>query len=146
MVRSNVTIKNFNDEKPIEARVDTGATHSSIHGQDIKVGENTVQFKFGDYTYKFHLHRYSKVRTSNDATAEPRPIIRVDVVIDGKTIRNVEFNVNDRDDMKHDILIGRSTLAQAGILIDPAVSNIDGLDDKAERAEGTAESGSKEEE
>ncbi|MEM2159645.1 MAG: RimK family alpha-L-glutamate ligase [Candidatus Nitrosotenuis sp.] len=122
---TSVIVKHFNDEAPIEARVDTGAHVSSICGQDIKVSDNTVSFRFNDTIYKFHLLRMAKIRQADSEKAEERPVIRVDIVINGETLRNVEFTVNERKHMKYTILLGRQTLAAAGVLVNPAANLID---------------------
>jgi ribosomal protein S6--L-glutamate ligase len=124
---TSVVIKHFNDDVGIEARVDTGANVSSIAGEDIKVDKesNTVKFKFNNVVYKFHLLRLAKIKQADSEKTNERPVIRVDMVINGLTLHNIELNVNTREHMKYSILIGRNTLAQAGVLINPAANNID---------------------
>ena len=126
---TDVTIKFMNDEKPIEARVDTGATHSSLNASDIELNDNTVKFRFGEYLYKFPLYRVSKVKTSDNDAAEERPVIKVDMVINGIQVKNVELTLNDREHMTFNVLLGRSTLSSAGFLIDPSAQNIDSHED-----------------
>ena len=129
---TDVKIKFMNDDKPIEARVDTGATHSSLNADDIHIADNIVKFKFGEYVYKFPLYRVSKIRTSDNSTADERPVIKVDMIINGIEVKNVEMTLNDRQHMKYDVLLGRSTLSSAGVLIDPAAQNIDSGENKEE--------------
>ena len=122
-----VTIKHFNDGNPIEARVDTGAHVSSINGTDIEVDGASVKFRFNDTIYKFHLLRMAKIKQADngeDGISE-RPVIRVDIDINGTMLRNVEMTVNERDHMKYAVLLGRQTLAQAGVLVNPAATMID---------------------
>lgn len=132
---TNVVIKFMNDEKPIEARVDTGATHSSLNADNISQDDNTVKFRFGDFVYKFPLFRLSKIRTSDNDDADPRPVIKVDMIINGIVVKNVELTLNNRDHMKYDVLLGRSTLSSAGVLIDPAAQNIDKHTDEEKKEE-----------
>lgn len=122
---TSIIIKHFNDEKAIEARVDTGANLSSINGENIKIDGSTVRFKFNDATYKFNLLRTTKIKQANNDELDERPVIRVDLVINGQTLRNTEITINERGHMKYDMLLGRQTLAQAGVLVNPAVTNID---------------------
>lgn len=124
---TSVKIAHFNDDAAIESRVDTGANTSSIAGEDIKIDKhaNKVSFKFNGVTYKFHLLRIAKVKQADSDKAAERPIIRVDMEINGIKLRNIELNINTRPDMLYPILLGRSTLAQAGLLVNPAVNNID---------------------
>jgi ribosomal protein S6--L-glutamate ligase len=121
---SHVIIKHFNNEEPLEARVDTGAAMSSIHGEDIKIDDSSVRFKFKGTVYKFHLVRTSKIKQVDANDISERPVIRVDLTVNNQTLRNVEINVTSREDMKYDVLLGRNTLAQAGFLVNPAVGNI----------------------
>ena len=130
---TNILIKYINDDKPIEARVDTGASHSSLNADDIEHMENTVKFRFGSYIYKFPLFRMVKIKTSDNDTAEERPVIRVDMVINGISVNNVELTLNDRNHMNFNVLLGRSTLAAAGVLIDPSARNLDNEDEKSEK-------------
>lgn len=122
---TKVIIKHFNNEEPIEARVDTGANLSSIHGTDIKTTDSTIQFTFGKTRYKFHLVRDAKIKQSSISDAEERPVIRVDMVIDGITLRNVELSVTDREHMEYNILLGRKTLSAGGFLVNPAAGILD---------------------
>lgn len=117
-----IIIKYVNDNNPISARIDTGATHSSLHADSIEILGDMVKFRFGDYTYKFPTHRTSRVKTPNNEIKEwdRRPVIKVDIIIDEKTITDVELTLSDRGNMKYDLLIGRSTLIAGGFLVDPS--------------------------
>jgi len=117
---THVVIKMFNNEEPIEARVDTGAHLSSLHGSDIQIDGPIIKFKFNDITYKFHLLKQMKVKQSDNDEAAERPVIRVDLVLNGTTLRNVEMTVTDREHMEYEVLLGRQTLAAAGVLVNPA--------------------------
>jgi RimK family alpha-L-glutamate ligase len=124
-----IIIKYFNDEKPIDARIDTGAEYSSINGSDINLTDETISFSFGDYRYRFSLLKSVKIVSANGK--ESRPIIRADIDINGNILHNVEFTVNDREGLNYDVLLGRRALAQANILVNPAFSQID-IDKKKE--------------
>lgn len=119
----SVVVKYFNDEKPIHARVDTGAEYSSINGKDIKIDDETISFVFGEFRYRFSLVKSIKIVAANGV--ERRPTIRLDVIINNSLIRNVEFTVNDRGNLNYDILLGRRALAQANVLVNPAFIKID---------------------
>jgi ribosomal protein S6--L-glutamate ligase len=126
---TNVVIKHFNDEVPIEARVDTGANVSSIAGEDIKIDKDTnqVSFKFNGTVYKFHLLRIAKIRQADSDKTNERAVIRVDMTVNETVLHNIELNVNERSHMKYAILLGRNTLAQAALLINPAMNNISAI-------------------
>lgn len=119
-VETEVVVKRFNDEKPILARVDTGATLSSIHGTDIKVGEdgNSISFNFNGMRYKCWIKREAHIRTA-DGGRNDRHVVELDIVIDGEEFKNIEFSISDREEMKYDMLIGRNALAQANLVVDP---------------------------
>lgn len=120
----DVIINHFDSETTQEARVDTGAKLCSINGSDIEVNEDIgyVKFKFEDTTYKFHLFRMIKIKQVADS-ANPirRPVIQLDMIINGVVVRNAECTINDRDHMKYSILLGRQVLADAGVLVDPSL-------------------------
>lgn len=117
---TDVIIKGFNDEKPIPARVDTGAAYSSLHATDVNVENNTVSFRFENMKYKFNLNRMIKIKTSDSEEPEERPVIVVNIMINDKDVRDVEFTLTSRDHMKYDALLGRSALEKAGVLVDPS--------------------------
>ena len=124
---TNVVIKHFNNEEPIEARIDTGANTSSIHGENIEINNNSIRFKFGKTTYRFHLYRTTNVKQASDEEADERPVIRVDMVLDGFLLRNVELTVTDREHMEYNILLGRKVLSAGGFLVNPAAGVLDGV-------------------
>jgi ribosomal protein S6--L-glutamate ligase len=114
----HVIVKYFNDEEPIQARIDSGAEYCSINGTDIEVNPETILFTFNGTRYRF-----SKVKTVTIVSAngkQERPLIRLDIVINGNTYYNVEFTVNERPGLKYGILLGRKALAQANVLINPS--------------------------
>ncbi len=115
----SVVVKYFNDEKSIKARIDTGAEYSSIHGSDIQITDETISFVFGDFRYRFSLLKNVNIVAANGK--DKRPIIRMDIVINGTVLHNVEFTVADRDDLNYDVLLGRRALAQANMLVNPSV-------------------------
>ena len=129
---SSVLIKFMNDQKPIDARIDTGATHSSLHADDIEVIGDLVKFRFGDYQYKFPLTRQSKIKTSNNIKGEwqRRPVITVDLIINGHEVNNVELTLTDRSHMKYQVLIGRSTLIAGKFLVDPSEEEQRGVEEE----------------
>lgn len=125
---STIIVKHMNDGKPFDARVDTGATHSCIHGDTAEISGNTVTFKHNNIIYRCPLTRVAKIRSSDGGTLE-RPVITLDIIlniksidsdtVEPKSIDGVEFTITDRNHMKYDVLIGRSTLEKAGILVSP---------------------------
>ena len=146
-----VIIKYFNDEKPVDARIDTGAEYSSINGSDIDMNDETISFTFGDYRYRFSLLKSVKIVAANGK--EKRPVIRLDLVIDQNVLHNVEFTVNDRGHLNYDVLLGRRALAQANVLVNPALphlstkslATVDAKKDEEDKPEGEVEKKKEEE-
>ena len=93
-----------NKEEQVIARIDTGATASSI---DIKLAD---KLKLGPITR-------SKIVKSASGI-EKRPIIVAKVKINGDIIEE-EFTLADRSYMTYPLLIGQNILKKGNFLIDP---------------------------
>ena len=91
------------DKKVIKARIDTGATRSSV---DQKLAE---ELNLGPVT------RTKLVKQALGGTV--RPIIMVEFELAGKKLKE-EFTIADRSHMKYRVLIGQNALNN-GFLIDP---------------------------
>ncbi len=91
-------------KKELIARVDTGATKSSIDSslaKELDLGPELA---------------HKKVRSAHGTRY--RPVITADVAIAGE-IRHAEFNIAEREHMKYKVLIGQNILKK-GFLIDPS--------------------------
>lgn len=100
-----VTIFGSEDKsQEIDARIDTGATNSSI---DYDLAAN---LRLGP------IIKNKVVRQSNGKVL--RPVIEVEILIKGKKIV-AEFTISNRSHMKYDALIGQNILKK-GFLIDPS--------------------------
>lgn len=99
-----ILIKGNNDyKKEIVARIDTGATKSSIDRklvEDLDLGPVFTE---------------NIVRSANGRTV--RPVIKVNFVIKGKEM-NSQFTVADRSHLNYQVLIGQNVLKK-GFIIDP---------------------------
>ena len=98
-----IVVKGNSDKKELIARIDTGATKSSI---DLALASSV---KLGPVID-------SKLIKSAHGT-KLRPIVEVDVMIHGRTLR-AKFTLADRSHMKYPVLIGQNILKK-GFLIDP---------------------------
>jgi hypothetical protein len=98
-----IKIRNGEEHSDIIARIDTGATKSSI---DINLAG---KLKLGP------IVKTMMVKSAHGKRV--RPVIHVEVEIAGKSIKT-EFTVADRAYMKYPVLIGQDILKQ-GFLIDP---------------------------
>ncbi|MBW2976189.1 RimK/LysX family protein [Candidatus Woesearchaeota archaeon] len=99
-----ILVSNNGKDRKVEAKIDTGATKSSI---DIKLAS---QLNWGPVIK-------SKVVKSAHGN-KLRPIIEAEILLAGKKIKS-EFTLADRTHMKYNVLIGVNTLKQ-GFLVDPS--------------------------
>lgn len=109
----------------IEGKVDTGATTSSLHAEDIQMGQGKVRFRCPMLSNNFidmPLDGAQEVHSA-DAGGNTRPIVSFDVEIDGIPIRGASFNLNDRGGMDSAVLIGQNILQSGGFIIDPSKNN-----------------------
>jgi len=109
----------------LKGRVDTGATTCSLHVDDVDMLEgDRVQFKnaeLSDSSFTLTLAGKQEV-SSADNGSETRPMVKLDVKIDGKSIDDVEFNLNDRSNMDHPVLVGQNLLESGNFMIDPKIN------------------------
>ena len=93
----------FINGKKLQARIDTGASRSSIDMHtvaDLQIGP---------------IVKNSTVVSAHGKTV--RPVVFADIEIGGKKMKS-SFNIMDRSNLKYKILIGRNILKR-GFLIDP---------------------------
>ncbi len=100
----DVTILARGKRKKVKARIDTGATKSSI---DVTLAS---QLQLGPIVTS------KLVRNAHGNTL--RPIIICDIELAGKRMK-AEFTLADREEMNYKVLIGQNVLTE-GFLIDPA--------------------------
>jgi len=108
------------------AKLDTGAEHSSLSAINIKEfvrdGKRWVRFDFHTTqglwkTREKRLLRIAKIKTHPNDHQE-RPVIRLGICL-GKYYREVDFNLTDRREFEHQMLIGRSFM-NGLLIVDPA--------------------------
>ena len=93
--------------KEVVAKIDTGATRSSI---DIKLAS------------KLHLGPVIKSKIVKSAHGNKlRPVIEVEILLAGIKIKS-EFTLADRTQMKYPVLVGVNVLKH-GFLVDPSINN-----------------------
>lgn len=91
-------------EEKITARIDTGATGSSM---DVHLAAN------------LRLNLMPKMKIVKSASGvRRRPTIRAKVKLDGQII-DEEFTITDRGHMTYPVLIGQNILKRGNFLIDP---------------------------
>ena len=105
----------------IKGRVDTGAEISSLHADNIKVSNGSVSFTNSDlssHIITVPLTEKQAVKSA-DGGVEYRPVIELDIEINGKPIRGALFNLNDRNEMEYPCLVGQNILEKTNFLVDP---------------------------
>ena len=100
-----VTIVKDRKEKQVTARIDTGATASSI---DSKLAK--------EFELKEIVERFKIVKSASGT--KRRPIVKVMIKMNGLVIE-AEFTLADRAHMTYPLLIGQNILKKGNFLIDP---------------------------
>lgn len=117
-----VKFTSFPNSKPIQAKVDTGATICSLDAEEWHiVGENRVQFKsraISDGTLTMPLKTQHAVKSADGGT-HYRPVVELSIEVNGKLLENQLFNLNDRHNMDQPVLIGQNVLKAGKFFINP---------------------------
>jgi len=120
---------------PLKGKVDTGADVSSLHATEHNIQDGRVTFicpELSSNRITVPLVTQQTVKSS-DGGQEYRPVISLNVKVNGKLMTNVEFNLNDRGNMKFPVLIGKNILIKGGFKIDPRLDeSCDDCDDEKE--------------
>ena len=108
-----------------QARVDTGATTSSISAQEITIfernGKNWVRFFLSHQEMddkiqiEAPLVRHVRVRQASADDLDRRPVVRLTVRI-GDMTEKAEFTLKDRSDMTFPVLLGREFLKDIAVV------------------------------
>jgi len=100
-----IILSTFNADKPIDAKVDTGAEMSSIRVNNLKINEaqGVCAFDFYNKNITMSYNGFQSVKVG-DAT-ENRPLVNFNVTVPTKdpnakdmTVNNVQFNLNEVQD------------------------------------------------
>ena len=100
----SVTIIGTKEEKQVIARIDTGATASSI--------DSSLAKELG-----FEAIEKFKIVKSASGTKR-RPMALVKIRLDGSVLED-EFTLADRSHMTYPVLIGQNILKKGNFLVDP---------------------------
>lgn len=114
-----------------KARIDTGATTSSLDATNIqrfeRDGDDWVRFDLiladsdKPVTLERRLERTVTIIQSNEDNGERRPVIALELVI-GSVVQKAEFTLSDRSHMDYSLLIGRNVLKDL-MIVDVALKN-----------------------
>jgi len=103
----NIRIIGRSKEKEVKAKIDTGATKSSI---DARLAAS------------LQLGPVIKTKLVKSAHGHSvRPVIKIDIELKGKRMKE-EFTLADRKHLKYKVLIGQNILKK-GFLVDASVKN-----------------------
>lgn len=132
IIGDTVDVRFSNFPVTLKGRVDTGATMCSLHADKWDIirkdnGQDKVQF-FCKPLSKNNI-TVDMVTTmavkSPDGGVEYRPVIKFNVRIDDKYLKDISFNLNNRSEMDLPILIGQNALDEGDFLIDPKKNELD---------------------
>lgn len=117
-----------------QARIDTGATTSSLSAQDITVferdGKPWVSFNMAHegvdekLQVETRLVRYVRIRQASADDAERRPVVELTMRL-GRFAQKTEFTLTDRSQMTYSVLLGREFLKDIAV-VDIARQNVQG--------------------
>lgn len=114
-------------KQSFDARVDTGATTSSLNAVDIKEfernGKDWVKFHLDDQAkgekeqkwIEGPVIRYVKIRQSTNDQTERRAVIELWVKV-GKIHEKAQFTLADRSQMSHPVLLGREFIKDIALV------------------------------
>lgn len=116
------------------ARIDTGATTSSLSAQDITVferdGKPWVSFNMAHegvdekLQVETRLVRYVRIRQASADDIERRPVVELTMRL-GRLAEKTEFTLTDRSQMTYSVLLGREFLKDIAV-VDIARQNVQG--------------------
>ncbi len=93
------------------ARIDTGATVTSLDARQLKIDGNEAEFRlpeeYGGALLRLPIAGWRHVRSSKGR--EERPVVEIDLCVASKKLR-VRANLNDRSMVKYPIILGRNAL------------------------------------
>lgn len=118
---ATVKFTSFSSPRELKGKVDTGATISSLHADNYKINGNTVTFTcqpLGPNSVTVPLKTQHAVK-SPDGGTHYRPVVELNVKVNGKLLNNVLFNLNDRGNMDQPVLLGVNILQAGKFFVDP---------------------------
>lgn len=117
---TNLSLPLFNKE--LTAKVDTGATTCCLHGTEVSIDKATNMAVFSNPELSQNVIRIPLIHVvdvhSADNGAAPRPVVALDITINGQQFEQVEFNINDRSEMDCKVLIGQNLLKMGNFVVD----------------------------
>ena len=129
----DVLFTNFQNAKPLKSKVDTGATVCSLHTDQMQFDKNSGQVTFISQQLSPNKITLPVVEQqavkSSDGGTEYRPIVALNIKINGQSMDSVQFNLNDRSEMEFPVLLGQNVLERGNFLIDPRINEDEEVED-----------------
>jgi ribosomal protein S6--L-glutamate ligase len=130
-----VNIESMGDMK---AKMDTGnGSYCVIHSDKWEIEGKYVTWTNNGNTYEHKLDGMKRVRTMGKM--EERPSILLNVTFNGDTYKDVKFTISNREQMSTPILLNRTFIRQANLVINPAKKYALSLSAKEKSKEPTNE-------
>ena len=100
----------------VPAKIDTGAYSNVLHCDDIQEIDGKLHFRIGERNYIFEKYKTINVKNSFGDEQE-RYSILTNVIL-GNTPYKLHVSLNNRDNMKYPMLIGRRFLQKFKYIVD----------------------------
>lgn len=108
----------------LPARIDTGATTTSLDARDLVVKDDVAEFKvpdkYGGLKITLPVSAWRTVRSTGGR--QRRPVVHMDICLGPKVI-HARVNLNNRSRMKYPLILGRNVLKE-GYFVDCLCANI----------------------
>ena len=103
----------------MKAKMDTGnGSYSVIHSNKWEIKDNYVKWTHLGKEYEHKLDSMKNVRTMGKT--EERPVVLLNVTFNGDTYKDVKFTISNRETMSTPILLNRTFIKTANLVINPA--------------------------
>jgi len=118
-----IRITNLPGGVALKGKVDTGADVCSLHAVEWSINNGNVSFKCPELSQNVMTMPLADQQAvkSADGGVEYRPVIELNVRVNGKLLNGVMFNLNDRGKMEYPVLVGRNALQAGKFKIDPSM-------------------------
>ncbi len=119
-IGSNVEVTFVGTNKKINGKVDTGASICCLHATDINVSGSQVSFNcdaLSQNTITLPIADTMVVKSA-DGGDNTRPVVKLTININGVSLNDVDFNLNDRTGMDSACLIGQNAIKQGEFVVD----------------------------
>ncbi len=111
-------------EVKLPARIDTGASVSSLDARDLTIKENFAEFRlpsqYGNLQLCLPIIGWKIIRSAE--AREKRPVVQLEFCIGPKRIKTL-VNLNDRSGVKYPVILGRNILSK-NFIVDSTRKNL----------------------